>query len=163
MTSPNDYWRPGDDPGSRHFVTFYGPHDAGFTFEGGDLLKARTYVDRLVNRPPMPAGRAQLIHRHMEQYVIDRSTLTLLMYIQGTPDQALHTEEGNYAHAFGTGHALSQVNLLRQSACLISLYIGDVVTAEFFTKRLVELSRQYDLGVSAAMGACFEEIGRAHV
>jgi predicted ATPase len=51
---------------------------------------------------------------------------------------------------------LSQVNLLRQSACLISLYIGDAAKAEFYTGRLIELSRQYDLGVSAAMGACFE-------
>jgi homoserine O-acetyltransferase len=38
MTSPNDYWRPGDNPGSRHFVTFHGPHDAGFTFESGGHL-----------------------------------------------------------------------------------------------------------------------------
>jgi predicted ATPase/DNA-binding winged helix-turn-helix (wHTH) protein len=132
--------------------------EGGFAFDGGDLSKARTYVDRVVNRPPMPARRAQLIHRHMEQYVVDRSLQTLLMYIQGTPDQALRTEERNYAHAFGTGHALSQVNLLRQSACLISLYIGDVAKAEFFTGRLIELSRQHDLGVSAAMGACFEAI-----
>jgi homoserine O-acetyltransferase/O-succinyltransferase len=38
MTSPSDYWRPGDDPGSRRFVTFRGPDDAGFTFEGGGHL-----------------------------------------------------------------------------------------------------------------------------
>jgi homoserine O-acetyltransferase len=38
MTPPSDYWRPGDDPGSRHFVTTRGSHDAGFTFEGGGHL-----------------------------------------------------------------------------------------------------------------------------
>jgi predicted ATPase len=130
--------------------------EGGFTFEGGDLLKARAYVDRLISRLPMPARRAQLIHRHMEQYVIDHSLQTLLMYVQGAPDQALHAEARNYDHAFSTGHALSQVNLLRQSACLTALYVGDVAKAEFFTGRLIELSRQHDLGVSAAMGACFE-------
>jgi homoserine O-acetyltransferase len=38
MTTPNDYWRPGDDSGSRRFVTFRGADDAGFTFEGGGHL-----------------------------------------------------------------------------------------------------------------------------
>jgi homoserine O-acetyltransferase len=38
MTTPNDYWRLGDDPGSRRFVTFRGPDGAGFTFEGGGHL-----------------------------------------------------------------------------------------------------------------------------
>ena len=38
MTIPLGYWRPGDDPGSRHFVTFPGPDDAGFTLEGGGHL-----------------------------------------------------------------------------------------------------------------------------
>jgi homoserine O-acetyltransferase len=42
MTPPSDYWRPGDDPGSRQFVTFHGPRGAGFTFEGGGHLEEVT-------------------------------------------------------------------------------------------------------------------------
>jgi homoserine O-acetyltransferase/O-succinyltransferase len=42
MTPPNDYWSPGDNPGSRRFVTFRGPGDAGFTFEGGGHLEEVT-------------------------------------------------------------------------------------------------------------------------
>jgi homoserine O-acetyltransferase/O-succinyltransferase len=42
MTTPNDYWRPGDDVGSRHFVTSRGPNNEGFTFEGGGHLDAVT-------------------------------------------------------------------------------------------------------------------------
>jgi homoserine O-acetyltransferase len=38
MTIPLGYWRPGDDPGSRQFVTFPGPDGAGFTLEGGGHL-----------------------------------------------------------------------------------------------------------------------------
>lgn len=35
MTSPSDFWRPGDDSGSRRFVASRGPRDQGFTLEGG--------------------------------------------------------------------------------------------------------------------------------
>jgi homoserine O-acetyltransferase/O-succinyltransferase len=42
MTPPNDYWGPGDNPGSRRFVTFRGPGDADFTFEGGGHLEEVT-------------------------------------------------------------------------------------------------------------------------
>jgi homoserine O-acetyltransferase len=42
MTPPDDYWSPGDNPGSRRFVTFRGTGDAGFTFEGGGHLEEVT-------------------------------------------------------------------------------------------------------------------------
>jgi homoserine O-acetyltransferase/O-succinyltransferase len=35
MTTSGDYWRPGDNPGPRHFVSLDGPGGAGFDFEGG--------------------------------------------------------------------------------------------------------------------------------
>jgi predicted ATPase len=126
------------------------------TFEDGNLAEAREYVDRVLLRPPAPARRAQLIHRHMEQYVMDRSLQTILMFLQGQLDQALRTEDRNYGHAVATGHALSQVNLLRQSSCLIALYIGDIARAEFYVGRLIELAGRHEFGISAAMGQCFE-------
>jgi predicted ATPase len=125
-------------------------------FEDGNLAEAREYADRVLLRPPAPARRAQLIHRHMEQYVMDRSLQTILMFLQGHPDQALRTEDRNYAHALGTGHAVLQVNLLRQSSCLLALYIGDVPRAELYVGRLIELAGRHEFGISAAMGQCFE-------
>lgn len=129
---------------------------ASILLQDGDLRQARDYLEKVIARPDIPPRRAQLIHRHMEQYVMDGSGRTVLMFLQGMPDQAMGNEERNYAQALATGHALSQVNLLRQSACLISLYIGDLAKAEFFVRRLLELSGRHELGVSAAMGQCFE-------
>jgi predicted ATPase/DNA-binding winged helix-turn-helix (wHTH) protein len=129
---------------------------ASTLLQQGDLRRAREHLDKALARPDLSPGRAQLIHRHMEQYVMDRSAQTVLMFVQGTPDQAMRNEERNYAHALSTGHALSQVNLLRQSACLVSLYIGDLPNAELFVGRLLELSGRHELGVSVAMGQCFE-------
>ena len=38
MTTPGDYWRLGDDPGSRRFVTLADPRGDGFWFDGGGHL-----------------------------------------------------------------------------------------------------------------------------
>jgi homoserine O-acetyltransferase/O-succinyltransferase len=38
VTTPGDYWRLGDDPGSRQFVTLAGPRGDGFRLEGGGHL-----------------------------------------------------------------------------------------------------------------------------
>jgi homoserine O-acetyltransferase len=37
-STPLGYWRQGDDPGERRFVTLAGEHSRGFTFEGGGRL-----------------------------------------------------------------------------------------------------------------------------
>jgi homoserine O-acetyltransferase len=39
VTTPGDYWRLGDDPGSRQFVTLADPRGDGFRFEGGAHLE----------------------------------------------------------------------------------------------------------------------------
>ncbi len=38
MTTPRGYWRLGDDPGPRRFVTLNGPDGEGFHLEGGGFL-----------------------------------------------------------------------------------------------------------------------------
>lgn len=39
---PTSYWRPGDEPGGRQFVTLRGPDDKDFTLEGGATLDTVT-------------------------------------------------------------------------------------------------------------------------
>ena len=41
-TKTSGYWRPGDDPGAREFVTLRGENGLGFTFEGGGHLATVT-------------------------------------------------------------------------------------------------------------------------
>jgi len=41
-TNTSGYWRPGDDPGARKFVTLSGESGSGFTFEGGGHLATVT-------------------------------------------------------------------------------------------------------------------------
>ncbi len=54
-----------------------------------------------------------------------------------------------------TGHALSQINLLR-SACVIALYVGDIPLAERYIGALIKVSSGYQLGIAGALGQCFE-------
>jgi predicted ATPase/DNA-binding winged helix-turn-helix (wHTH) protein len=123
--------------------------------EAGDLAEARAHIDRTLDRRPVPVVRAQLIHHHMNQYVMDRSLNTILALLQGFPDRAMEIEAGNYTFAASTGHALSEVNLLRQSACPVALYVGDLAQAERYIGRLIELSERHNFGIFAAIGWCF--------
>jgi tetratricopeptide (TPR) repeat protein len=124
-------------------------------FNAGNLAQSLDYTNKALNRPTTPVRRAQLIHHHMDQYVIDGSMQMLILFLQGFSDQALHATHRHYALAVSTGHAPSQINLLR-SACLIALYIGNVPMAETYIGKLLELSEGHQLGISAALGQCYE-------
>jgi predicted ATPase/DNA-binding winged helix-turn-helix (wHTH) protein len=128
---------------------------ANLEFNAGNLAQSLEYTNKVLERPTAPVRRAQLIHHHMDQYVIDGSMQMLILFLQGFPDQALEVTQRHYAHAVGTGHALSQINLLR-SACLIALYIGNLPTAESYIEKLLDLSEGHQLGIAAALGQCFE-------
>jgi predicted ATPase/DNA-binding winged helix-turn-helix (wHTH) protein len=128
---------------------------ANLSLNAGELALALEYTNRALERPQAPVARAQLIHHHMDQYAIDGSMQMIILFLQGFPDQSLRATQSHYAHAVATGHALSQINLLR-SACLIALYAGDVVIAELYVGELIRLSAGHQLGISAALGQCFE-------
>ncbi len=128
---------------------------ANLAFNAGNLAQSLDYTNKALERQTIPVRRAQLIHHHMDQYVIDGSMQMLILFLQGFPNQASAATQRHYAHAVSTGHALSQINLLR-SACLISLYIGDIPTAESYIRKLLELSEGHQLGIAAALGQCFE-------
>jgi predicted ATPase/DNA-binding winged helix-turn-helix (wHTH) protein len=128
---------------------------ANLAFNAGNLVESLEYTNKALDRPTGPARRAQLIHHHMDQYVIDGSMQMLILFLQGFSDRALQATRRHYAHAVGTGHAPSQINLLR-SACLITLYIGDLPLAESYIEKLLRLSRGHQLGIASALGQCFE-------
>ena len=129
---------------------------ANLSFNAGNLAQSLDYTNKALNRPTTPARRAQLIHHHMDQYVIDGSMQILISTsCRDSPDQALQATHRHYALAVSTGHAPSQINLLR-SACLIALYIGNLPTAESYIGKLLELSEGHQLGISAALGQCYE-------
>ena len=55
------FWRPGDDPGERQFVTLHGAGGHGFTFEGGDTLREVTVAYETWGRLNATASNAVLV------------------------------------------------------------------------------------------------------
>jgi homoserine O-acetyltransferase len=55
------FWRPGDDPGDRRFVTLKGERGAGFDFEGGDALDEVTVAYETWGRLNDDASNAVLV------------------------------------------------------------------------------------------------------
>jgi predicted ATPase len=128
---------------------------AVMALNAGDLAKSLEYTNRALERPTRPVRRAPLIHHHMDQYVIDHSMQMLVLFLQGFTDRSLQVTEIHYARAIETGHALSQINLLR-SACVIALYVGDIPLAERYIGALLKVTSGYQLGIAGALGQCFE-------
>jgi tetratricopeptide (TPR) repeat protein len=128
---------------------------AHIMFNAGNLVQSLDYTNQALERPTAPVKRAQLIHHHMDQYVIDSSMQMLILFLQGFSDQALQATQRHYTQAIGTGHAPSQINLLR-SACLVTLYVGNVTTAESYVGKLRSLSKGHQFGIAFALGDCFE-------
>jgi predicted ATPase/DNA-binding winged helix-turn-helix (wHTH) protein len=129
---------------------------ASLSFEAGDLGAARQRVERILTRPAERAKRAPLIHRHMEQHANERSMLSILLTLQGFPEHALRVEAENYARALRTGHALSLVNQLRYSGCFTAIYAGDIDQAGLSVEELVDLSAKHEIGISLAIGRCYQ-------
>lgn len=130
---------------------------ANLAFNAGNLTESFDYTNKALARTTTPVRRAQLIHHHMDQYVIDGSMQMLILFLRGFPDQALKATRLHYAHAVATGHAPSQINVLR-SACLIALYIGDMPTAQAYVRDLIDLCEGHQMGIAAALSECFESM-----
>lgn len=129
---------------------------AGRAFHNGDVVQALRFLDKVATRPPAPIQRAKQIRHHMASFVHHRSMRTTALFLVGLSDKALQTESENYDYALRIGLPSAQINLLRQSACLIALYCRDLANAELYVGRLLELSRTHENGISAAMARCFE-------
>lgn len=112
-------------------------------FNAGEIARARESVDRFRARTHASARRAELIHRRMEEYQVDRSLMAMILFQEGLLDQTIAVGVDNFEFVRRTGHVMSQVILLCQSTCLTAIYIGDLARSEIFVGQLAELARSY--------------------
>ena len=59
-----------------------------------------------------------------------RATLAWILWLQGFPDQPMHTATRNVEEARASDHALSLCYALAEAACPVALFVGDLAAAE---------------------------------
>jgi predicted ATPase len=88
--------------------------------------------------------------------VAARTTLSNVLWVQGFPDQAIHSAQSALDGARAADHALTVCYALAHAACPIALYVGDLAAAEHLVTTLMEHSARHALTVWNALGGCLK-------
>ncbi len=118
----------------------------------GNQPAARHHFERIV------ADLATLDHRSLiNRFQIDllvwaRVFLAWTLWLQGFPDQAMHTAGRSLEDARAADHALSLCFALARGACPIALLMGDLDAAEHYVEMLLDNSTRHVLAHWRAIG-----------
>src|SRR6202162_3533064 len=122
----------------------------------GDQEGARRHIERMLGH--YVARRSHIIRFHYDQRLLAHSNHSLILWLQGFADQAMHSVECRVVDARASDHPLSLATVLLQSACPIALHVGDLTLAERYVKALMDHSARHAVEMWTLMGRCFEGV-----
>ncbi len=126
----------------------------------GEQTEARRHLERMLSHYVAPVYRPHAIRFQYDQRVMARATLAWILWLQGFPDQAMHTATRNVEEARASEHALSLCYALAEAACPVALFVGDLATADCLVAMLLDLSAKYALRLAHACGRYLEGVLR---
>jgi predicted ATPase/DNA-binding winged helix-turn-helix (wHTH) protein len=109
----------------------------------GDLEGARRHIEHMLGR--YVARRSDIIRFQFDQRSMARSYYSLILWLQGFPEQAMRSIECNLVDSRASDHPMSLANVLVQSACPVAILVGDLTLAERYVKALMDLSARHTL------------------
>jgi predicted ATPase/DNA-binding winged helix-turn-helix (wHTH) protein len=122
----------------------------------GDLAKGRRHIERMLSRYVDPLHRSHTIRFVWDQRVAGEMVLSVILWLQGFPDQAVRTAQRTVESARSRDHAISLCYALSSAACPIALRTGDLAAAERYVSMLLEHSEKLGMGVWQAEGRCLQ-------
>jgi predicted ATPase len=123
----------------------------------GEYAEAFTYAHQTYVRTAEPkVRRAHLARLGRDSFISAGSTVVLIRWTQGLPDQAAKTAQNVLADAEAADHPGSICLALTWCGCLIPLRIGMLQTAEYAIARLKDEAQSHGLNAYYANGVCFE-------
>jgi predicted ATPase len=126
----------------------------------GEQTEARRHLERMLSHYVAPVYRPHAIRFQYDQRVIARATLAWILWLQGFPDQAMHTAKRNVEEARASDHALSLCYALAEAACPLALFVGDLATADGLVAMLLDRSAKHALSLAHACGRYLEGVLR---
>jgi predicted ATPase len=118
----------------------------------GDQLSARCQLEHMATRDVAPAHYSQLI-RFTDAHATARLYLARVMWLQGSPDQAMRIAASGVAQARATNHEISVGHALALAACPIALAVGDLAAADHYVEMLLDHSTRHALARWRAVGS----------
>ncbi|MGF6229645.1 putative ATPase/DNA-binding winged helix-turn-helix (wHTH) protein [Inquilinus ginsengisoli] len=120
----------------------------------GRHTSARRRLDRMLGAYVAPAQSSHIARLQWDQRAVALGTLSVILWLQGFPNQAVDTARSALDEARATNHPLSVCNALGHAAFPIAMYVGDRVTAEQLVTMLLDHSASHGLRVWNAVGRC---------
>jgi predicted ATPase/DNA-binding winged helix-turn-helix (wHTH) protein len=127
----------------------------GFSLHyAGNQASARRHLGRVL----AASSHHSLTGRYgFDQSVLARMHLARILWLQGLPDQALHTVHSNVDSAQAAANELLLCYVLAESACPVSILVGDLSKAERYATMLNDCSEELALGGWwSAWGRCLK-------
>jgi predicted ATPase/DNA-binding winged helix-turn-helix (wHTH) protein len=123
----------------------------------GEYAEAFTYAHQTYVRTAQPkVRRAHLARLGRDSFISAGSTLALIRWTQGLPDQAAETAQDVLADAEAGNHPASLCLALTWCGCIIPLRLGSLDIAERAIARLKDEAQRHGLSAYYANGICFE-------
>jgi tetratricopeptide (TPR) repeat protein len=120
----------------------------------GRHTSARRRLERMLGTYAAPVNRSHIARLQWDQRAVALGTLSVILWLQGFPDQAVRMARSALDEAQATNHSLSVCNALGHAAFPIALYAGDRVAAEQFVTMLLDHSAKHGLKIWNAVGRC---------
>ena len=121
----------------------------------GDQPSARRHIERMLARYVAPLHPSQIIRFQRDQGLAARAFLARILWLQGSPDQAMSSARTVVEEAQAVGHALSLCATLAETACPIALEVGDLAAAAIYVRMLLDHSAKNALDYWRAWGRSF--------
>lgn len=122
----------------------------------GDLAGAQHHLESAVTHYD-PVDRQRHIARYQfDQTVRANSSLAEIYWLQGASDRAMQLAAENVHDAESIGHELSVCTALGQSACPISIQMGDLAAARKWIDQLSEIALRRGLLRWQAWARCYD-------
>jgi len=121
----------------------------------GEQADARKRIEWSLGGPEAVAQPAPATRFLIDQAVAARALFARILWLQGFPDQATRAAASAVQRAEAADHVISRCHALAQAACPVSLFVGDLASADRFVTKLVELASQNGLEGWIARGKCF--------
>jgi predicted ATPase/DNA-binding winged helix-turn-helix (wHTH) protein len=124
----------------------------------GDQISARRHLEHALTRYHTSDHRQDVIRFQADLRVSARVFLARVLWLQGSPDQAVRTAEMSIGEAQATGHAFSLCFALAFAACPIALWVGNLAAAWHYTGMLLDHSRKHNLTLWSECGSRFQSV-----
>jgi predicted ATPase/DNA-binding winged helix-turn-helix (wHTH) protein len=121
----------------------------------GDLVTPRRHFERVLAQGSASETGRRVIHFQLNRQSLARTFLARILWLMGSPEQAIHTAQRVLDDARAEDHLVLFCHAAGYAGCPIALWVGDLQLAERTIALLLEYGTRHGLAVYRAYGNAY--------